>query len=114
MTGEQPGVMPGPEWMAIHYPRERWSQAYTANVSIGQGYDLVSPLQLAMVYATVANGGVSYYPRLVRKILNQNGRSRWMKRASRSFRPNRGSTPICGTIFRRNRSSWCGADFGKW
>jgi len=73
LTGEQPGIMPGPEWMAIHYPRERWSQAYTANVSIGQGYVLTSPLQMAMAYATVANGGVSYYPRLVSKILNQDG-----------------------------------------
>lgn len=73
LTGEQPGVLPGPEWMAIHSPREKWSQAYTANVSIGQGYDLVTPLQLAMVYSTVANGGVSYFPRLVDKVLNQDG-----------------------------------------
>jgi penicillin-binding protein 2 len=73
LTGEQPGIMPGPDWMAIHYPRERWSQAYTANVSIGQGYVLTSPLQMAMAYATVANGGISYYPRLVTKILNQDG-----------------------------------------
>jgi len=73
LTGEQPGIMPGPEWMAIHYPRERWSQAYTANVSIGQGYVLASPLQMAMAYAAVANGGVSYYPRLVAKVLNQDG-----------------------------------------
>src|SRR5438309_11147016 len=65
--------MPGPDWMAIHYPRERWSQAYTANVSIGQGYVLASPLQMAMAYAAVANGGVSYYPRLVDKVLNQDG-----------------------------------------
>jgi penicillin-binding protein 2 len=73
LTGEQPGIMPGPEWMAVHYPRERWSQAYTANVSIGQGYVLASPLQMAMAYATVANGGVSYYPRLVDRVLNQDG-----------------------------------------
>jgi penicillin-binding protein 2 len=68
ITSESPGVLPGPDWMRIHYPRERWSQAYTANVSIGQGYDLVTPLQLAMVYATVANRGVSYYPRLVQSV----------------------------------------------
>jgi len=68
ITTESPGVLPGPDWMRIHYPRERWSQAYTANVSIGQGYDLVTPLQLAMVYATVANGGVSYYPKLVQSV----------------------------------------------
>jgi penicillin-binding protein 2 len=73
LTGEQPGIMPGPDWMAIHYPRERWSQAYTANVSIGQGYVLTTPLQMAMAYATVANSGISYYPRLVTKILNQDG-----------------------------------------
>ncbi|PZR75646.1 MAG: penicillin-binding protein 2 [Chthoniobacterales bacterium] len=68
ITSESAGVLPGPDWMRIHYPRERWSQAYTANVSIGQGYDLVTPLQLAMVYSTVANGGVSYYPKLVQSV----------------------------------------------
>lgn len=73
LSGEQSGNMPGPEWMQINHPQERWSQAQTANVSIGQGYTLVSPLQLAMAYATVANGGVCYYPRLVDRILNQDG-----------------------------------------
>ncbi|PYK94163.1 MAG: penicillin-binding protein 2 [Verrucomicrobia bacterium] len=73
LTGEQVGILPGPEWMQVHHPQERWSQAQTANVSIGQGYDLVSPLQLAMAYATIANGGVCYYPRLVDKVLNQDG-----------------------------------------
>jgi penicillin-binding protein 2 len=75
LTGEQTGNMPGPEWMQIHHPQERWSQAQTANVSIGQGYTLVSPLQLAIAYATVANGGVCYYPRLVDRVLKQDGSS---------------------------------------
>ena len=73
LAGEQVGVLPGPEWMQVHHPQERWSQAYTANVSIGQGYDLVTPLQLAMAYTAAANGGVCYYPRLVDKVLNQDG-----------------------------------------
>src|SRR6266513_649431 len=73
LTGEQVGNMPGPEWMQIHHPQERWSQAQTANVSIGQGYTLVSPLQLAMAYVAAANGGTCYYPRLVDKVLDQNG-----------------------------------------
>src|SRR5438445_4378079 len=73
LTGEQTGNLPGPEWMQIHHPQERWSQAQTANVSIGQGYTLVSPLQLAMAYATIANGGSCYYPRLVDKVLKQDG-----------------------------------------
>src|SRR6184192_720107 len=73
LTGEQTGNLPGPEWMQIHHPQERWSQAQTANVSIGQGYTLVSPLQLAMAYVAAANGGTCYYPRLVDKVLDQNG-----------------------------------------
>lgn len=73
LAGEQPGVLPGPDWMRIHYPQERWSQAYTANVSIGQGYDLCTPLQMAIAYSAIANGGTSYYPRLVKKVSNQDG-----------------------------------------
>ena len=73
LSGEQAGNMPGPEWMQIHHPQERWSSAQTANVSIGQGYTLVSPLQLAMAYTAIANGGTCYYPRLVDKVLNQDG-----------------------------------------
>src|SRR5690242_15669736 len=73
LSGEQTGNMPGPEWMQIHHPQERWSQAQTANVSIGQGYTLVSPLQLAMSYVAVANGGTCYYPRLIDKVVYQDG-----------------------------------------
>ena len=73
LSGEQTGNMPGPEWMQIHHPQERWSSAQTANVTIGQGYTLVSPLQLAMAYVAAANGGTCYYPRLVDKVLNQDG-----------------------------------------
>ncbi len=73
ITGESAGVLPGPDWMRLQHPNEKWSSAYTANVSIGQGYDLATPLQMAMTYATVANGGISYYPRLVDRVLNQDG-----------------------------------------
>ena len=73
LSGEQSGNMPGPEWMQLHHPQERWTQAQTANVSIGQGYTLVSPLQLAMSYVAVANGGTCYYPRLIDKVLYQDG-----------------------------------------
>ena len=68
LNGEDAGIIPGPEWLQLHSPNERWSSAQTANVSIGQGYDLVSPLQLAMAYCAVANGGTAYYPRLVEKV----------------------------------------------
>src|SRR4029077_12314467 len=73
ITGESPGVLPGPDWMRVNHPNERWSSAYTANVSIGQGYDLATPRQMAMAYSTIANGGIAYYPRLVDRVLNQDG-----------------------------------------
>jgi len=73
LSDERGGIMPGPDWMKEHSPKEKWSPAYTANVSIGQGYVLASPLQLAMAYATVANGGICYTPRLVKTVLNPDG-----------------------------------------
>jgi penicillin-binding protein 2 len=73
LTGEEPGILPGPDWLKLHASAERWSAAQTANVSIGQGYDLVSPLQLVMAYSAVANGGTAYEPRLVGKIIDSDG-----------------------------------------
>ena len=82
---EKDGAMPGPEWMKIRYPQLKWTTAHTANVSIGQGYVLASPLQMAMAYATMANGGVAYEPRLVRTVvapdakpkLDDKGNAKW-------------------------------------
>lgn len=73
LSGESPGVLPGPEWLARVSPMERWSQGYTANVSIGQGSCECSPLQMAMVTASIANRGRSYKPKLVSRVLDQNG-----------------------------------------
>jgi len=71
LSGESAGVLPGPDWMQAKHPRERWSRGQTANTSIGQGYVLATPLQMAVVAATVANWGTCYYPRLVDKIVAQ-------------------------------------------
>ncbi len=96
-----PAVLPGPEWMRITYPREKWTSAYTANVSIGQGYDLVSPLQLAMVYSTVANGGVSYYPRLVKNVVGTDGKiDPERQRGAGNFTAAASCTAICDLILR--------------
>ncbi|MEO6848591.1 MAG: penicillin-binding protein 2 [Chthoniobacterales bacterium] len=73
LSGEAPGVLPGPEWLVENKPNERWSAGLTANTSIGQGDVLASPLQMAMVGATVANGGICYEPRLVEKVVAQDG-----------------------------------------
>jgi len=73
LTGEYSGVLPGPEWMAKRTARERWSSGQTANTSIGQGFVLATPLQMAMVAATVGNWGTSYYPRIIDKVVAADG-----------------------------------------
>jgi len=67
------GILPGPSWLAQNYPREHWSPGHTANVSIGQGYVLATPLQMAMVAMAVANSGTVYQPRLIDKVVAQGG-----------------------------------------
>ena len=74
VSGESPGVLPGPEWLSAVNSRSRWSNGLTANTAIGQGDVLASPLQMAMVTAAVANGGIVYYPRLVDRITDQRGK----------------------------------------
>lgn len=73
LSGEAPGVLPGREWLASINPQARWTSGLTANTSIGQGDVLASPLQMAMVTSAVANGGTVYYPRLVDRIIAQDG-----------------------------------------
>lgn len=73
LSGEAPGVLPGPEWLARANPRARWSSGLTANTAIGQGDVLASPLQMSMVASAVANGGTVYYPRLIDRIVSQDG-----------------------------------------
>src|SRR6202011_1582021 len=72
LSGEDPGLLPSPEWLRINH-NEKWSQGQTANTSIGQGYVLASPLQMAMVAATVANGGAVYKPSIIYQVQEPDG-----------------------------------------
>lgn len=74
LSDEKEGCMPDPTWLKNRFPQEKWSTAHTANVSIGQGYVLTSPMQMAVAYAALANGGVVYEPRLVKAVLDPSGR----------------------------------------
>jgi len=67
MEGETSGLMPSTEWKAKRY-NQLWFPGDTVSAGIGQGYNLVTPLQLAFATATLANDGVAFKPHLVREI----------------------------------------------
>ena len=71
ITAESAGTMPGPEWMKMQ--GGNWSSAYTAMTAIGQGFMEASPVQMASMTGSVANGGLVYQPRLVHRVLEKNG-----------------------------------------
>lgn len=61
---ELPGLIPTREWKERRF-KEPWIRGETVSASIGQGFDLVTPLQLAVAFASIANGGEVFRPRLV-------------------------------------------------
>ena len=63
LPGESAGVIAGPDWKRRRF-KENWYQGDTVNYSIGQGYLLMTPLQIARVYAAIANGGRLVTPHL--------------------------------------------------
>jgi cell division protein FtsI (penicillin-binding protein 3) len=70
--GRATGIgFPG-EASGVLLPGDRWDEVIRATVSYGQGIS-VTPLQLANVYATIANGGVWQQPKLVRGFERPNG-----------------------------------------
>jgi penicillin-binding protein 2 len=72
LPGEVAGIVPSNAWKqdaigASIFPGE------TYQAGIGQGYDVVTPIQLINAYAALANGGKLYQPQLVREIIGPDG-----------------------------------------
>lgn len=65
LENESAGVLPSPAWLAEKRSQERWGDGHTANASIGQGMVLATPLQLAVLAATVGNRGKIPQPQLL-------------------------------------------------
>jgi penicillin-binding protein 2 len=68
ISGEKPGLLPSPAWKKTafkHAADQVWFPGETVNLGVGQGYLLVTPLQLAHVVGLIAERGHSYRPRLV-------------------------------------------------
>jgi penicillin-binding protein 2 len=73
LIGEKPGLVPTKDWK-LKARGEKWLAGETISASIGQGFNLVTPIQQARLLATVANGGMILKPYLVRQIKDKDGR----------------------------------------
>ena len=70
---EKSGLIPTRNWKQMRL-KEPWQIGETISVSIGQGYNLVTPLQLVTAYSALANGGIVWRSRLVKQIEAVDGR----------------------------------------
>jgi penicillin-binding protein 2 len=79
LPAEEPGRLPTPQWRDRWYKQgltERpWSVGDNINLSVGQGDLLANPLQMAVAYAAIANGGRVLRPRLGLRIEDASGRA---------------------------------------
>jgi penicillin-binding protein 2 len=73
LANEAPGLIPSTEWKKRRFGVV-WYPGETVSASIGQGYNLYTPLQLAVAYAALANGGKVLQPRLLLRLEARDGR----------------------------------------
>ena len=73
IAGERKGLVPTRAWKQ-RVKNEPWQPGETLSAAIGQGFNLATPLQLAVLYASLANGGVRFQPRLVMGLETWDGR----------------------------------------
>ena len=72
LRGEATGLVASEEYKKKNFNQD-WYLGDTFNSAIGQGFQLVTPLQAAMIVSEVANGGIQYKPFLVSRIDNLDG-----------------------------------------
>jgi len=77
ISGEKPGLLPTPAWkkQAFKRPQDQiWFPGETVNFGVGQGYLLVTPLQLGHMVAMLAERGRSFQPRVVMGMRDARGK----------------------------------------
>lgn len=80
LPSEYVGVLPSREWKAKRFAKssdptaKEWRAGEMVSVSIGQGYNAYTPLQMAHATASLANNGVVYPPHLVKEVLDFSAR----------------------------------------
>jgi penicillin-binding protein 2 len=73
MEHEKSGLTPTKEWKVKKY-NQKWQEGETLSVAIGQGFNLVTPLQICLMTATIVNGGKQYLPQIIEKVTNPDGK----------------------------------------
>ena len=73
LENERKGLIPTSAWKKKRY-NESWQGGETLSIAIGQGYNLVTPLQMAVLIAAIGNGGTLYRPRIVKSIEDSHGK----------------------------------------
>jgi penicillin-binding protein 2 len=79
--GEKAGLLPTPDWKRRSFKRPEdqvWFPGETVNLGIGQGYLLVTPLQLAHITGMLAERGRNFRPRVVNGVRDAAGHTSWI------------------------------------
>jgi penicillin-binding protein 2 len=74
LSREKRGLIPTTQWKLLN-KKEPWQLGETISASIGQGFNLVTPIQQAIMMTAVANGGVLLKPYLVKRIEELGGKA---------------------------------------
>jgi penicillin-binding protein 2 len=69
---EKSGLIPTAAWKKLA-KGVSWQEGETLSISIGQGFNLVTPLQVCQMTSALANGGILYKPFLIEKIVDPEG-----------------------------------------
>ncbi len=72
LNHERQGLIPTSVWKRERF-NEPWFPGETLSISIGQGFNLVTPLQMAVFTAAIANGGTLFRPRIVNTVKDVHG-----------------------------------------
>ncbi len=72
IPGQKPGIVPDTHYKRTHFPHDPvWHAGETPSMGIGQGYNSVNALQLAVMCARIANGSRAIQPRLIHSVGGQ-------------------------------------------
>ena len=77
IPGEMSGILPSPEWKKRRFKKkedQKWLPGDLINMSIGQGYVLVTPIQIASAYQAIANNGLQLKPTVVDRFVSYTGK----------------------------------------